>query len=411
MSVASPVTASPLEVHDFLIQVGLLLHRHGTPSHRLERVLTELAGSLGVDGAFLYTPTSLLISLRDSGGEVTYLGRINSGDFDVDKLIRFDETLEQFQDGQLDIRSTSERLTEIANSAPPFPAWLTILACALAGTTVAMLFRGTAVEIGAAAGLGLLVACFEVFHRRLQWEQGFLEPLAGFAAAIGSLAFAHWVHPVDDRLVALAALIVMIPGLRITVALTELAVGHLSAGVARLAGGMVSLLTIFVGVSLGWRFAGHWRNFPALPAQPGVLTGEGWQWTAIAIAPIAFAIVFRARWRQWPLITAVSVAGFAASVFAGKVWGLEGGAFLGALTVAGSSNLYARIRDRPALVPLTPGIILLVPGTLGYRSLTAFLDRETIAGIDFAFNMLIVAVSLVGGILAANVFVPPKRIL
>ena len=70
-----------------------------------------------------------------------------------------------------------------------------------------------------------------------------------------------------------------------------------------------------------------------------------------------------------------------------------------------------RIRDRPALVTLTPGILVLVPGSLGYRSLTAFLDNDTIAGIDFAFQMVIVAVSLVGGILTANAIVPPRRIL
>jgi uncharacterized membrane protein YjjB (DUF3815 family) len=79
--------------------------------------------------------------------------------------------------------------------------------------------------------------------------------------------------------------------------------------------------------------------------------------------------------------------------------------------VGACSNLYARIRDRPALVALTPGIIILVPGSVGFRSLTSFLNQETVAGIDFAFTMMIVAVALVGGILTANIVVPPKRIL
>ena len=90
---------------------------------------------------------------------------------------------------------------------------------------------------------------------------------------------------------------------------------------------------------------------------------------------------------------------------------MEVGAFGGAVVVGVGSNLYARLRDRPALVPLTPGIIVLDPGSLGYRSLTAFLDRETMAGVDFAFGMVIVAAALVGGILTANVVMPPRRIL
>jgi uncharacterized membrane protein YjjB (DUF3815 family) len=57
----------------------------------------------------------------------------------------------------------------------------------------------------------------------------------------------------------------------------------------------------------------------------------------------------------------------------------------------------------------TSQLILLVPGSLGYRSSAFLIDRETIAGVDFAFNMLIVAMSVVGGLLAANAALPPKR--
>jgi uncharacterized membrane protein YjjB (DUF3815 family) len=208
--------------------------------------------------------------------------------------------------------------------------------------------------------------------------------------------------------VTLAALIVLVPGLKLTLALNELAVGHLSAGVARLAGACVSLLTMTVGVAVGWRLVASWRNIPDPIQWPFSWL---WPWIAILVAPIMFAIIFRARWPQWPAIVAVSIAGFAASLYGSKFFGIEVGAALGALAVGCGSNLYARLRDRPALVTLTPGILILVPGSVGYRSLTAFLDSNTIAGIDLAFQMVIVAVSLVGGILTANVLVPPRRIL
>ena len=74
--------------HEFLIQAGLLLHKYGTPSHRLEAVLTQIAQSLGIEGAFLYTPTALIYSLQDDSGEATYVRRVDSGAIDVDKLIQ-----------------------------------------------------------------------------------------------------------------------------------------------------------------------------------------------------------------------------------------------------------------------------------------------------------------------------------
>lgn len=408
MNVPSGQSESRSEIDDFLIQAGLLLHRYGTPAHRLERVMTQLAQSLGVEGVFLYTPTALVLSISDENGETSYLRRVEAGAVDIDKLIKFDETLEQVEAGNLSLTEASRQMESIANSAPPFPSWITILACTVSCGAVAIFFQGSIPEVATAMILGLVVALLDFAAGPLRLEKGLLEPISGLLAALIALSVSRFVIEIDDRLVTLAGLIVLIPGLPLTVALTELAVGHLSAGVARLAGACVSLLTLTIGVALGWRLAGDWRQIPEQADWP---LDWWWLWVAICIAPITFAIVFRARWPQWPVIIVVSIAGFASSLFAGQYWGIEVGAFCGALAVGGGSNLYARIQDRPALVPLTPGIIVLVPGSLGYRSLTAFLDHDTMIGVDFAFNMLMVAAALVGGILTANLLVPPKRIL
>ncbi|MBC8452847.1 MAG: threonine/serine exporter family protein, partial [Chloroflexi bacterium] len=57
------------------------------------------------------------------------------------------------------------------------------------------------------------------------------------------------------------------------------------------------------------------------------------------------------------------------------------------------------------------GIIVLVPGSLGYRSLAALLDVNTLQVIDLALDRLIVGMALVGGVLMANAVISPKRIL
>jgi len=213
--------------------------------------------------------------------------------------------------------------------------------------------------------------------------------------------------PIDDRLVTLAALIVLVPGFPLTIAMTELAMGHLSAGVARLAGALVTMLTLFLGVAIAWRIGGSWRTLPEAAWQPHEAAG----WVAGAVAPILFAVVFRARLPQWPVIVAVSFAGFAVSRIATATMGVEVGSFLGALAIGCGSNLYARLCNRPAMVPLTPGMIILVPGSLGYRSLAALLDQQTLQGIDGAFGTIIIVMSLVGGLLASNAVLPPRRML
>ena len=59
---------------------------------------------------------------------------------------------------------------------------------------------------------------------------------------------------------------------------------------------------------------------------------------------------------------------------------------------------------------LVPGILLLVPGSIGYLSMSSLMQRNTVAGIDTAFTMVLTAVSLVAGLLIAGILAPePKR--
>lgn len=391
----------------FLMRVGELLHRHGTPSHRLERVMTKVSHTLGVESVFLYTPTSLIASFGTSPNEQTLMRRVDAGTIDADKLIRFDDILERLEDGQYSIEQASDKMEQAAAATPPFSMWVTSIVCGIACATVAVFFGGNGVEACVAGILGLAIAGLEIIQSKLHWEQGLIYPVSGFLAAISSLAIARWIYPFDDRLVTLSALVVLLPGFTLTTALTELAVGHLSAGVARLAGACVILLTLFLGVAIAWRICAHWRTLPANSAP----LSDIYHVIAIAIAPAAFAILFRVRYSRWGVVFLVSLSGFFTAKYFSSVYGAEVGSFLGALTVGCGSNLYARLRDRPAMVPLAPGMIILVPGSLGYRSLSALLDRHTIEGIDFAFGTILVAMSLVGGLLASSAIVPPRRIL
>ena len=391
----------------FLVDSAVMLHRYGTPSHRLERVMTKVAASVGIQGQFLYTPTALVISLANDSVSSTVVRRVDSVVVDVDKLIRFDDLLGKVELKEISIDDATIEMQRIDKAPSLYPQSVYILACAAACACVAVLFRGSSAEIIASGGIGLVIAFVELLHQRWRLETGLLEPVSGMIAAILALCTAHYLVQIDDRLVTLSGLIVLIPGLRLTVGLTELAVGHLSAGVARLAGAMVSLCTMFVGVAIVWRIASGLRSSP----EPIVTSPEYWQWIALSIAPIAFAIVFRAAKSQWPIIASVSILGVVVSPLVEPRLGIEAGAFFASLCVGCGSNLYARIRDRPALVPLTPGMLILVPGSVGYRSLASLLEYETVEGVQFAFATLLIGASLVGGLLVSNAIVPPKRIL
>ncbi|TWU20486.1 hypothetical protein Pla52o_43640 [Novipirellula galeiformis] len=394
-------------INAFLIHAAMLLHRYGTPSHRLERVMSHVASSLGVEAVFLYTPTALVISIKNGEAENTVVRRVETREMHVDKLFQADDILAKLERKQITLKIAATRLREIDQASATYPFWVSAIACAIGCGAIAALFRGSPAEVLAAAVIGMLTAVIERIADRYSREASLIHPAAGFVAAILSLAYARFIVPIDDRLVTLAGLIVLIPGLTLTVALTELAVGHLSAGVARLAGAVVTLFTLLLGAAIAWQFAQEWRDIPEK-----IIAPESWmQWIALLVAPIAFAIIFQARLPQWPVIFAVSMLGILVSRSVGPKFGAEVASFSAALAVGCGSNLYARMRGRPALIAMTPAMIVLVPGSFGYRSLIAMLDHETIAGIEIAFYTIMIAMCLVGGLLMSNAVVPPRRVL
>lgn len=395
--------------HRFLLRVAELLHAYGTPAHRLERVLVNVAATLGVRASFLSTPTSVFASLGEDDDAHIHLMRVEPGEIDLGKLVEFDEVMEDVEDGRAPLTEATARLDAIDRAPSRYGAALRVLAFGLASAGAARFFGGGPAEVVLSLVLGAGIGLFERAVARRPLQVGVFEPLAAFLVSFASLSAAAARGPLDHRVATLAALIVLLPGLTLTVAVTELATRHLVSGTARLAGAGVSFLTLLLGVALAWR-VGAAAFGDTARAPSGEL--PAWTlWASVAVTPLAFGVLFEARPREQGVIWLTSVAGFVAATFGVRAFDAQVGPFLGALAVGVLSNLYARLADRPALVPSTPGILLLVPGSLGYLSLTSFLEQEALAGLEGVFQTGLVAVSLAGGLLAANVVLPPRRVL
>ena len=62
-----------------------------------------------------------------------------------------------------------------------------------------------------------------------------------------------------------------------------------------------------------------------------------------------------------------------------------------------------------ALVFIVPGVLMLVPGSLGYESAARLLADDTIEGIEGIFDTLVVALSIVYGLIVSTVLLPDRR--
>ncbi|MFV8754435.1 threonine/serine ThrE exporter family protein [Nannocystaceae bacterium ST9] len=394
----------------FLRTAAELLHRWGTPTDRIEDGLMDCARGLGLRLQVLATPTA--VSLAFGGRrQRTVLIRGESGETELARLVAIDRILAAVGERRLDPVEGRERLLALARQPSPHGPIATLLAHALLAGSAAAFLDGSVADVLASALLGLAIGGFGRAAAGRPIARLFA-PIATFVAALISQGLARLVPGIAEAVVGLAGVIVLLPGLSLTLAMSELATRHLVSGTARLAGALMVFLTMAFGVALAHRLLA----FGSLP----IVLELGPSWTtplpAIArpigllLAPLGACVLFQARWRDLPAVTIAGVAGAVASAITGPAFGPELAAFVGAIVVGLASNAYARWFALPSSVVLLPGLLMLVPGSIGFRSVTAFLAGEPMAGIDAAFRMTLVAVALVAGVLAANSLLPASRV-
>jgi len=393
----------------FLTGLGRALHGYGIPSHRLEAALVNAARRLDIRAEFLSTPTSLISSFGEPDDQFVTLARVQPGSVQLDKLVELDEVVESLYRGELTMETAQRRLDAVAQAPPRYPAWSHVVAFGVASGAAAEFFGGGWADMAAAGGLGLVGGLLGWVAGRRETLARLYEFLLTLIVAFAAGALDRWVAPLNTAAVVIGSIVVLLPGLTLTLALNELGTGHLVAGTARLTGSLMTFLQIGLGVGLGTRLAALLPAEPLagapVPPPPGVV------WLLLVATALALGVLFRARPREFPWIVAGALLAFWGARFGVALLGAGLGSVLGALAVGVAGNLFARLRRKPAVVVIVPSIILLVPGAIGYRSLSFLLEKDVLSGIDNAFTALLVGVSLVAGLLLANLLVPPRNAL
>ncbi len=392
-----------------LLDIARALHAYGTPTHRLEDALRGVAQHVGVEAHFLVTPTSIIAAVGPLKEQRTHLVRADAGEVNLDKLLRLDALITRVLQGEVELAEASRQVGEIAAEPPRYGGLLRAIAVAVISAGAAVFFGGGWRELSVAGTIGLALGGLGALaENRPQLARGFPALAALLASAISYVVAGH-IQPFYAFIPVLAGLIVLIPGLTLTMAMNELASRHLVSGTARLTGAVVTFLQLGFGVALG-QGLGAWI-VGAAPAATPVALPPGIDWLALGLSGIALVVLFRAPPSEIPAILLSAVVAFGSTRGLSQTLGPELGVCLGACLVGALSNALARLRDRPATLTLVPGVLMMVPGSLGFRGLDALLSHDVVSGVESSFRMVLIAVALVTGLFLANIVVPPRKLL
>jgi uncharacterized membrane protein YjjP (DUF1212 family) len=394
---------------DLIARAARALHASGTPADRLERALQNLSQKLGLAGQFFSTPTSLMMSLRSARGVETRLERLEPGTLNLSVLSSLDEWLTGIVPGTA-LDPASDSLAVIETARARFGRVASALGGALVTAAAAGIFGGSGLDVALAAVLGLVVGVITAACAHADASNRLAEITSAAIVAFVSASFAGDL--VSPTVVVVSSLIPLFPGLSLTIAIREIAARHLVSGASRFAGTLVVFLTLGAGAAIGSR-AASWAFGSSIPAvaSVSVMLSPWFLVPALVASAIGLGVTFQARPRDFPWILVGAALALAGTELAIPALGPELGTSATSFALGIAGNLFARRFDRTSSLLHVPGLVLLVPGTIGFRSVSALTQQETVVGIQAAFSVLTIGLSLVMGLLLASALVPSRRAL
>ena len=397
----------------FIIRLGKALHKFGTPAYRMEAHLQHVAKFLDLHASFIITPTTLTFILYDDEDSQSYnhMLRVKPGELDLGSLARADELVDELISGQRTLAESIERLEEIANKPNPYGRFLTFLAFGASSGAFAMLMHTSWHDVFWSTVLGLLVCLFVFWAERSKRVTEMLEPLSALTCAFLATAITAVDPSINAPLVILSSIIAFIPGLALTLGLSELAARNLMAGTARIMDAVMVLFKLYFGAVLGMALGNKiWGATDFIPPE----TMPNWTaWAAVTALSISLVILFKARKKDAPWGIISGYVAFGASVWGSMHLGVALGAFVGAFALGIYSNIFSRIMKLPSSIVKLLGLVVLVPGSKVYIGLNSAVSGQQIIGnsADIGSQAFLIFMSLVAGLIFANVIFPSRKSL
>ena len=365
-----------------------------------ERLVSELAAQLGMSDVQVSSlPTQLQLALGIPGQQRVVLLRTTPMPVDLERIVRLDAVAREVKAGSIGPREASVRIDAIARSPLPYSAPAVLFAYCLAAAGAVLLFGEDLPEALTAAVAGVAVGVIALVRSRVRELDLAAELVAALIAGFIAQTVSARIWPLDPRVATLGAIVVLLPGFTLTQGVRELQTRNLLSGLAGLGSAGVTFLALVIGAVLGGALGAQLLGPARVPPveMPGAIYLLG-----AATLGLAAVVVLRAPRREAPTVVASALIAAAVSRAVSRSLGSALGAFVGAVVIGLVAHLNARLRARPVWLVTIPGVLVLVPGSIGYRSLLDLVDRDVTTSIETGFAMVLTAAGIVFGLLLAD---------
>ena len=227
----------------FISKLGLSLHACGATSHRIEKHLNKLTRMLGINGDFLIAPTSITcVYWRDDpSNQTNIIKRVHPGGGDLGRLEQLDSLIEQFQSNKLNFHEMSESLDKVLNRPKCYSPHILGVSWMVGSFFFSTLLSRSSYDACVASIVSIIIFYLIEFCAKRERFDNLTEIIATGVSGILISIIASFGVPINIPFCLLSSIIVLVPGLSITVALSEIASRELLSGTCRFVDAVMSL--------------------------------------------------------------------------------------------------------------------------------------------------------------------------
>ncbi|KAJ2804814.1 pheromone-regulated protein prm10 [Coemansia guatemalensis] len=399
--------AEILEKQDFLMHLTRAWHAFGSPIHRMEFSLMEVARYLDIEAYFFTVPGMTLISFGDpdTHSSETHIVRASNG-YDMYRLEQANRIAWRLRKGEASV-DESIRDIESLMAAPPIFCWyLRMLFWFVQSFSVSItLFHGSWQEAAIAGTMGMMVSMFELLSSNYL-TIGYL--LNVIPPTIVALVAALLSDHICFSAVPMAATINFLPGMGLGLAMLELSSSNLICGAVRLVSATMSSFMIgwgtIVGYNLGMAMLGkEGQNAGSLSNAECEGLSMLWWILFVPLSAIGFGVWFKVHWSKWPAIVFATAGGLVIQTFCDRVAVMTPiSSGIASFAIGMFSNVYGHLTHSTSNASIVfVGIAQLVPGSTGVKSFISFLSSDSSAS-SLTMSMLSTSISIAVGLLLSN---------
>ncbi|KAJ2608826.1 pheromone-regulated protein prm10 [Coemansia sp. RSA 1365] len=399
--------AQILEKQDFLMHLTRAWHAFGSPVHRMESNLMEVARYLDIDACFFTVPGLTLISFGDpdTHSSETHIVRASNG-YDMHRLEQANLISRRLRKGEATVHESIRDIESLMAAPPIFSWYLRIIVCFVQSFFVSTtLFHGSWKEAAISGAMGMVVGVFEILgsnYLTIGYLLNVIPPI--IVALVAALLSDH----ICFSAVPMAATINLLPGMGLALAMLELSSSNLICGAVRLVSATMTSFMIgwgtIVGYNLGMAMLGKEdQNAGSLSNAECEGLSMLWWILFIPLSTIGFSVWFKVHWSKWPATVFAAAGGLVIQTFCDRVavmTPISSGIASFAIGIFG--NVYGHLTHSSSNASIVfIGIIQLVPGSTGVKSFISFLSADSSAS-SLTMSMLSTSISIAVGLLLSN---------